>query len=365
MNKIPVAEPLLDGNEMEYVADCVRSGWVSSIGKYVGRFEEMFAEFCEAEHGVSVFNGTVALHLALAALGIGPGDEVIVPTLTFVATANTVVYTGARPVFVDSEARTWNISPESVREAITPRTRAIVPVHVYGHPCDMDALAQVAGEHGLYLVEDAAEAHGARYRGRRVGALGDAGCFSFYGNKILTTGEGGILVTNDGKLAALARHLKDHAMSHEKRYWHDTVGFNYRMTNIQAALGVAQMERIEELIETRRRNADHYNRRLAGERGITTPPAADWAQNVYWMYSVLVEDEFGMGRDEVMDALREKGIDTRPFFYPNHVLPPYNTGQSLPVAENLGRRGINLPSGATLGPGQVDRVCDELLSLRR
>ncbi|MFB0546590.1 MAG: DegT/DnrJ/EryC1/StrS family aminotransferase, partial [Anaerolineae bacterium] len=331
---------------------------------YVTSFEEGFARFCGAKHGVSVANGTVALHLALKVLGVGPGHEVIVPSLTFVATANAVVYTGAWPVFVDSEPSTWNMDPRGIKAALTPHTKAIIPVHVYGHPVDMDPILDIAREHNLWVIEDAAEAHGAEYKGRKVGSLGHISCFSFYGNKIITTGEGGMLLTDDDELAERARFLKDHAMSKDKRYWHPEVGFNYRMTNIQAALGVAQLERIEEFIRIRRDNARRYNTLLEGVEGLTLPPEADWALNVYWMYSVLVEDQYGISRDELMVRLRERGIDSRPFFYPIHTMPPYRTGQRLPVAEELARKGINLPSASTLTADQVEMICQVLREKR-
>lgn len=360
---IPVAEPLLAGKELEYVTDCIQSGWISSLGKYVRDFEEHFAAYCGARYGVATFNGTVALHLLAATLNLGPGDEVIMPSLTYVATANAIRYTGATPVFVDSERETWNIDPNTVVEAITPRTRAILAVHLYGHPANMDPLRAIAEEHNVLLLEDAAEAHGACYKGRRVGSLSDAAIFSFYGNKIITTGEGGVIVTNNQAWAERAFFLENQGRYSENPYWHSEVAYNYRMTNIQAAIGLAQLERIDEMIDIRRRNAARYNRRLVEVRGLTLPPEMDWAQNVYWMYSVIIKDEFGLERDEVRAKLRAAGIDTRPFFYPVHALPMYKTGQSLPVAEDLGRRGINLPSGATLTPEQIDYVCDTLANL--
>jgi len=362
---IPVAEPKFGGREQEYVTDCILSSWVSSKGKYVTQFESMFAAYCGVPYGVATFNGTIALHLVLAALNIGPGDEVIVPSLTFVATANAVAYTGATPVFVDSEPETWNLDPAAVEAAITPRTRAIIPVHLYGHPADMDAIRNIARAHSLTVIEDAAEAHGATYKGRRVGSLGDAAIFSFMGNKIITTGEGGIVVTADRALAERCFFLHNHARQPENPYWHTEVGFNYRMTNLQAALGVAQMEQLDDFIAIRRRNAAHYMARLRDVPGLTMPPQASWAQNVYWMFAPLIEPEFGLPRDAVMAGLAEKGIETRPFFSPIHTMPMYDTGQSLPVAERLSARGINLPSGCTLTPDQIDYVCDALESMRK
>ncbi len=357
---IPVAEPLLAGNELEYVTDCLKSGWISSLGKYVQDFEQGFAEYCGMRYGVATSNGTTAIHLLAATLNLGPGDEVIMPSLTFVATANAIRYTGATPVFVDSERQTWNIDPDTVVEAITPRTKAIFAVHLYGHPADMDALRSIADEHNLLLLEDAAEAHGACYKGQRVGGLSDAAIFSFYGNKIITTGEGGIIVTNNKEWADRSFFLENQGRYSDNPYWHPEIAYNYRMTNVQAAIGLAQLEQIDNMLAIRRRNAGYYNRYLAEVPGLTLPPETDWATNVYWMYSVIVEDEFGMERDELRPKLHEAGIDTRPFFYPVHTLPMYNTSQSLPVAEDLGRRGINLPSGATLTLEQIDYICDTI-----
>jgi perosamine synthetase len=305
----------------------------------------------------------VALHLLAAVLGLGPGDEVIMPSLTYVATANAIRYTGATPVFVDSERDTWNIDPDVVAAAITPRTKALIAVHLYGHPADMDPLQAIVDRHGLLLLEDAAEAHGARYKGRRVGSLSDAAIFSFYGNKIITTGEGGIIVTNHKNWAERAFFLENQGRNQEDPYWHPEVAYNYRMTNVQAAIGLAQLERIEEMLAIRQRNAAHYNRRLAGLPGLGLPPDMDWAENVYWMYSVIVEDQFGLSRDELRARLKAAGIDSRPFFYPVHTLPMYNTGQTLPVAEDLGRRGLNLPSGATLTTDQIDTICEALTEI--
>jgi perosamine synthetase len=360
---IPVYEPDLSGNELRYVTDCVRTSWISSIGEYVRRFEQGFARFCGARYGVATSNGTTALHLALVTLGIGAGDEVIVPALTFIATANAITYTGARPVLVDSEAQTWNLDPARLEESITPRTKAIIPVHVYGHPVDMDPLLEIARRYGLYVIEDAAEAHGAEYKERRVGALGDIGCFSFYGNKIITTGEGGMVVTNDEQLAERAAMLRDHAMSPERRYWHFEVGYNYRLTNLQAAVGVAQMERIHELIAVKRRNAHYYNALLREVRGVTLPPEEPWAKNVYWMYSILVEDSFAVGRGELAAHLKERGIDSRPFFHPLHTMPPYRQDVSLPVAESLARKGLNLPSSALLQERDIERIVGAIKEL--
>ncbi|MBC7235761.1 MAG: DegT/DnrJ/EryC1/StrS family aminotransferase [Chloroflexi bacterium] len=360
---IPVAEPDLSGNELKYVSECVETEWVSSLGKYVGAFEEAMAARCGRRYAVSVCNGTAALHLALVVLGIGPGDEVIVPSLTFVATANAVRYTGATPVFVDAEPRYWQLDPERLETLITPRTKAVIPVDLYGHPVDMDAVEKVARRYGLAIIEDAAEAHGARYKGRPCGGLGDMSCFSFYGNKVITTGEGGMILTDDPQWYERARFLRDHAMSATERYYHPEIGFNYRLTNIQAALGLAQVERIDEFIAGKRRHAQQYAARLSGVPGITLAPEAEWAFNVYWMYSILVGEAYPLTRDELMAALRQRGIDTRPFFRAIHTLPPYVGDHALPVAEDLAARGINLPSATKLTDEQIDYICDQIIEL--
>ncbi len=360
---IPVYTPLLNGREEKYVLDAVRSGWISSLGRYVNRFEEDFARFCGVRNAVSVSNGTVALHLALHALGIGPGDEVIVPSLTFVATANAVHYTGATPVFADVDATTWCIDPADVARRTTPRTRAIMPVHLYGHPAPMDELRALAEEHDLLIVEDAAEGHGAQIGERMAGSLGDIAAFSFYANKIVTTGEGGMLTTDDDALAARCRMLRDHAMPPQRRYWHDEVGFNYRMTNLQAAVGVAQMERIASLIARKRAIAARYIERLSGLPGLTLPAERPGCTSVYWMVSLLVEPPFPLTRDALILALREQGIDSRPFFYPLDMLPPYFSPTPRPVSLQLSGTGLNLPSSPALTDAQVDYICAAICAL--
>lgn len=358
---IPVCEPTLNGNEAEYVLDCIESNWISSAGKYIPRFEEAFAEACGTRYGVACVNGTVALHLALATLGIGPGDEVILPTFTMIATINAVTYTGATPVLVDSEPVTWNMDLNQVADKITPRTRIVIPVHTYGHPVDMDPLLELAERHGFYIIEDAAEAHGAEYKGRRAGSLGHAGCFSFYANKVITTGEGGMITTDDPDIAQLASHLRDHAFSDERHFWHKYLGFNYRMTNLQAAVGLAQTEQMESFVRARRANAARYTAALQSIPGIVTPPEAGWAKSVFWMYSILVEDEFGMTRDQLRAYLAEHGIETRTFFIPMHLQPIYYQafkGQRYPASEMLCQRGFYLPSASSLTPREIDYITE-------
>ncbi len=356
---IPVCEPWLAGNELKYITEAVETNWISSAGGYIHRFEALFAEKMGARYGVACANGTVALHLALATLGLEPGDEVIIPTFTMIATANAVTYLGARPVLVDSEPVTWNMDVNQVEAKITRRTRAIIPVHTYGHPVDMDALNGIAQKHGLFVLEDAAEAHGAQYKGRPVGSLGDAACFSFYGNKIITTGEGGMVTTNREDVARLAWNLRDHAFSTERHFWHKFVGYNYRMTNLQAAIGLAQTEQLEKFVVARRANAAYYTQLLRRIPGIVTPPEASWATNVFWMYGILLEKEFGLTRDQLRQALARRGIETRTFFIPMHCQPIYfdhYRGERYPVAEDLCRRGLYLPSASSLTREDIEAV---------
>jgi perosamine synthetase len=363
---LPVASPSVGERELQYVTECVLSGWISSTGPFVKRFEDLFADFCGVKHAVAASNGTTALHLSLLALGIRPGDEVIVPSLTFIATANAVRYCGAVPVFVDCDPVTWTIDPRLIEAAITPKTKAIIPVHLYGHPADMDTLMAIAEKHHLSVIEDAAEAHGALYKGKAVGSIGHMGVFSFYGNKIVTTGEGGMITTDDGALAEKLRLLRDHGMSPDRRYWHTVLGYNYRLTSLQAAVGVAQMERVQQIIDAKIHIADLYRKGLAGTTGIMLPACAPWARNVYWLYSVVVDPKaFGRTRDELMELLKKRDIDTRPFFPPCHMQPIYATGQGLTVSERLSQNGLSLPSATYMHDEDIARVCDEIAKLQR
>lgn len=357
---IPVYEPWLGKLEEELLVETIRSTWISSNGRFIPQFEAEFAAFCGSKYGVSTSNGTTALHLALHALGIGPGDEVIVPALTFVASANTVHYTGAKPVFADVDAERWTISPESVERLITPRTKAIMPVHLYGQMADMPALMEIAKAHNLLIVEDAAEAHGASIGDKRAGSWGTVGAFSFFANKIITTGEGGMVLTDDEALAARCRQLRDHGMPPERRYWHDEVGFNYRLTNMQAAVGVAQLTRIHDVIRRKRAIAEQYAQELADVPGIVMAGEAEGTTSVYWMVSALIDEPFPLSRDELVVALRAEGIDSRPFFHPLDTLPPYRTETPCPTALYLSRRGINLPSSPLLTQSQISRICATL-----
>ena len=360
---IPVAEPYFSGNELKYVEDCIKSGWVSSAGSYIKQFESEFAKFCSAKYAVAVSNCTAALHLALRALNIKENDEVLVPNLTFAATANTPIYLGAKPVLVECDRETWNIDVQKIEEKITEKTKAIIPVHLYGHPCDMGAIMEIAKKHNLYVIEDAAEAHGAEYKGAKIGSIGDIGCFSFYGNKIITTGEGGMCVTNSHELNNRMRILRDHGMSPEKKYWHNEVGFNYRMTNIQAALGLAQLEQIEGFIKKKRENAILYNSLLKNIPGIILPPEKEWAKNVYWMYIILLGENFPATRDELMKKLLEKEIETRPFFYPLSEMPPYKTEEKFEISSEISSRGINLPSSVKLTRENIEYIAEAIKSV--
>lgn len=360
---IPVYEPWLGDLEEQLVVETVRSTWISSNGKFIRQFEEEFSAYCGSAHGVSTSNGTTALHLAVHALGIGPGDEVIVPALTFVASANSVQYTGARPVFADVDPQRWTITPDEIARLITPRTKAIMPVHLYGQMAAMDEIVELARAHNVFVIEDAAEAHGASIRGKRAGSWGTIGAFSFFANKIITTGEGGMLLMNDGELAARCRQLRDHGMPPERRYWHDEVGFNYRITNMQAAVGVAQMTRIDEVIRRKRAIAEQYADELADVPGITMAGEAEGTTSVFWMVSALIDPPCALNRDALVIALRAEGIDSRPFFHPLDTLPPYRSERPAPVALDLSRRGINLPSAPTLTREQVSRICGTLRRL--
>lgn len=352
----PVSRPHLAGRELDYVVDAVKSGWISSLGGYVTRFEKEFADFCGTAHAVSVCNGTAALHLVLHALDVGPGDEVIVPDLSFIATANAVRMTGAAPVFCDIDAETLCLDPERIEAAITPRTRAIMPVHLYGHPADMHAIDALARRHGLWVVEDAAEAHGAAIGNRRVGGFGHCAAFSFYANKNMTTGEGGMITTDDGMLAGRLRHLRDHAMSPADRYRHSEMGFNYRMTNLQAAIGCAQLEQLAGFLERRRTLFEGYRARLADLAGLRLNREAPGMRNSYWMVCAEIEGAGVRERDTICHALRVRGVDTRPYFRPMSAMP-YLPDADTPVARQMAARGFNLPTYIDLGERDLDVIC--------
>jgi len=363
--RIPVSEPSLTGNEAAYVLDCLHTNWISSKGAYIAKFETAFAEYTGAENAIAVSNGTTALQLALAALGIGPGDEVIVPNLTFAASASTVIHAGATPVLVDVDRGDWNLDISLAEQAVTPRTRAIMPVHLYGMPMDMTAINALARRHGLFVVEDAAEAIGSYHDGRHAGALGDAGCFSFFGNKTITTGEGGMVLFADPEIAARARILRDHGMDPERRYWHQEVGFNFRLTNLQAAIGVAQMEKVDTIMARKHEISALYRKLLQGVDGIELPPLAENGVNSHWAFTIIIDqDVAGISRDELMKKLNLAGIETRPAFCPLDEMPAFRAyaGETaLPVSAEISRNGLSLPSSTSLTDEAIKHVVTSLL----
>ncbi len=362
---IPLAEPQLDGNELAYVTDCITTNWISSQGKYVNRFENMFSEYINGNEALAVSNGTVAIHLALVALGVGRGDEVIVPDFTFAASINAILHAGATPVLVDVDIETWTIDVGEIEKALTDRTKAIMPVHLYGHPCDMDPIMKIARAYNLFVIEDCAEAVGSYYRDKHVGTLGDAATFSFFGNKTITTGEGGMVLFRDKLVANTARTLRDHGMSPEKRYWHDVVGYNYRLTNMQAAIGVAQMERIEYFVQHKRDLANAYHQALQNLEEIRLPLEAEWAKSSYWLYTILLNDDVDIGRDDLIQRLLINGVEARPVFYPMHIMPPYlpfGGKRSLKNTEIISRSGISLPSSSAVTEKQVQQIARAIKS---
>ncbi|MHB8580844.1 MAG: DegT/DnrJ/EryC1/StrS family aminotransferase [Ignavibacteriaceae bacterium] len=356
--KIPIYQPTLDGNEKKYVNECLDTSWISSRGEFIPRFENDFRKFIGVEHATAVSNGTVALHLAIVTLGIGPGDEVIVPSFTYIASVSTIAITGATPVFVDSLEDTWQMDPKDVKNKITIHTKAIMAVHLYGHPCEMDELVRLAKENNLFLIEDCAEAFGSTYKKKHVGTFGDLATFSFYGNKTITTGEGGMVVTNDETLYDRAYHLKMHGLAKYRQYWHDVLGFNYRMTNICAAIGLAQLEKANEKIHNKRQIAKWYNDAL---KDLPVKHHGEYGEvfHSYWMYSILVETP--KMREDLREYLKGKGIETRPTFFPVHTMPMFSQKfQKLPVAEYLGWHGINMPSWPGLSQDKIEFIAEEI-----
>ena len=343
----PVAIPNLSGNEFKYLTDAFLSTWISSSGEYIARFEQAFSSYSDCQHGITTSNGTAALHLALLALGIGEGDEVIVPDLTFAATINTVLHANATPVIVDIEHDSWCIDPNAIKKAITPKTKAIIPVHLYGQVCAMGEIMAIAKHYNLYIIEDCAEAHGAMYKGQKVGSFGDIGCFSFFGNKVITTGEGGMCTTNNGELAETIRVLRDHGMSKTKRYWHDRVGYNYRMTNLQAAIGLAQVERIEEIHDNRKTYENSY-REVLDQSVFEFQQDFSDRSRITWLVSVLLNEK--NDRDAYATKLKEYGIDARPFFYPLSDMAIYKNycKNETPVTHKISKIGLNLPTYESL-----------------
>ncbi len=351
--RIPVAQPELNGNELKYLTDALLSTWISSSGHYLNRFEQEFSNYIGTEYGLAVSNGTVALQLALLALDIGKGDEVIVPDLTFAATINAVLYTGATPVIVDIEEQSWCIDPDEIKKAITEKTKAVIPVHLYGQPADMDKIMKIADEYNLGVIEDAAEAHGAKYNGKRAGSFGDISCFSFFGNKVITTGEGGMCLTDNAELLEKMKILKNHGMSKSKKYWHDVVGYNFRMTNLQAAVGVAQLERIDTILREKQKIEDNYKSALGNIEEIIFQSEITGRNKIIWLVSALVKER----RDEFIDFMQSEGIDIRPMFYPLSEMPVYKDyTYSNHNSRKLSKMGINFPTNSAVNQKVYDKV---------
>jgi perosamine synthetase len=369
--RIPVAAPDLSGNEEKYVVQAIRSTWISSKGKYIERFEREFSSSCGTRAAVGVCNGTVALHLALLALDARPGDEILVPSLTYIATANAVRYVGAEPVFVDVDPNTWCMDPARLEDNITPRTKGIIAVHLYGHPCDMDVINHIAGVHGLWVVEDAAEAHFALYKGRPVGSMSRIAAFSFFGNKIITCGEGGALTLSDPNLELRVRTLRGQGMDPLRRYYFPVTGYNFRMTNIAAALLCAQLERREAMIARRRDVFRKYSSLLSDVAGIGLQPVAPWAEPTPWLFCITVDEAvYGHTRDELMAFLDSAGVETRPFFIPLHSLPPFREGsrqrgEALPVTDRLAGAGLNLPTFTGMTDEDIAYIAGRISEFRK
>jgi perosamine synthetase len=359
---VPVNQPLLDGNEERYLAECIRTGWISSEGPFVRRLEEGFAARVGRNCGVAGCNGSVGLDTAVAALGLSPGDEVILPSFTIISCAAAIVRAGAVPVLVDCEPDTWNTTAERIAERITPRTKAIMVVHIYGLPVDIDPVLALAHRHGLKVIEDAAEMHGQTYRGRPCGSFGDISTFSFYPNKLVTTGEGGMVLTDDTVLAERCRAMRNLCFQPGKRFVHEELGWNYRLSNLQAAVGVAQLERLDEFVARKRRMGEAYLERLADVPGLQLPLArTSYAENIFWVFGVVLEEGVPFDAAEAMRRLTMHGIGTRPFFWPMHEQPVFRrmgffAGEAYPNAERLAQRGFYLPSGLALTYGDIEQV---------
>jgi perosamine synthetase len=356
MKKIPVAQPKIGKLEKTFVNQCLKSSWISSTGEYISQFEDRFAQYCGSKYAVSCNNGTAALHLALLALGIKPGDEVLLPSLTFIATANVVKYCGATPVFIDSDKQSWNINPQLLEPKINKNTKAIIPVHLYGHPASMDKIMQIAKKYHLYVIEDAAEAHGATFNNKKVGTFGDIGCFSFYGNKIITTGEGGMCITDNKKIMEKIVLFKNHGMSLKKKYYHTVVGYNYRMTNIQAAIGLAQLNQIDHFLQIRKKIYTTYHSGLSSLSAIRFHPHTENIESVYWLFACLIKPQHKKNRNGLMHYLYNKGIDSRPFFHPITDMPYYKSTSVFRVAKSISQQGINLPTYVDLTNSDINFI---------
>lgn len=364
---IPVNEPLLDGHELLYVSDCVTSGWISSAGKYISDFERQWADYCGMKHGISVCNGTIALELAIEILDFPEGSEIILPDFTIISCAQAITKAGCVPVVVDCDPDTWCMDVSRIEAVITPKTRAVMPVHIYGHAVDMDPLMSLAEKYNLKVIEDAAEVHGAEYKGKKCGGFGDVSCFSFFANKIITTGEGGMILTNSDELAEKLKSYRNLCFQSKQRFLHEEIGHNFRFTNIQAALGLAQLERIEKFVERKREMAQMYKEGLAS-LPVQLPVEKPWAKNVYWMYGLVIDEKTGITAKDLAVRLNEKGIETRPFFLGMHEQPVFRKaglfqGISLPTTERISRYGLYLPSGQAITDDQINNVIAALKSI--
>ncbi|HEY9637601.1 MAG TPA: DegT/DnrJ/EryC1/StrS family aminotransferase [Coleofasciculaceae cyanobacterium] len=369
MNPIPVNEPLLDSNEKKYLNECIDTGWISSEGPFVKQFEQQLAARVGRKYGIAVCNGSVALDAAVAALGIGQGDEVILPTFTIISCAAALVRAGAVPVVVDCDPHTWNMDASQIESKITPRTKAIMVVHIYGLPVDMETVLTLADNYGLPIIEDAAEMHGQTYQGRPCGSFGAVSTFSFYPNKHVTTGEGGMIVTDDEHLAERCRSLRNLCFQPQNRFVHEELGWNFRMTNLQAAIGVAQLERLDEFVVRKRRMGQLYTQWLSNIPGLQLPVVqTEYATNIYWVYGIVLKDDVLFDAKEAMRRLGQSKIGTRPFFWPMHEQPVFRKmglfeGESCPVAERIARRGFYIPSGLALTDEQIERVAQAVVEI--
>jgi len=373
MDNIPLSIPFLNGNEWEYIKECLDTNWVSSVGKYVEKFEDDIADYIGTDYAVATVNGTAALHMALKVLGVEAGDKVLVPTLTFIASVNPIRYCNADPVFVDSERETYNMDPEKLEEKIEDliaednKPKAAVVVHLYGHPAKMDPILEICRKYDIKVIEDATESLGSEYKGKKTGAIGDIGCFSFNGNKLITTGGGGMLVTDNQEWAEKVKYLTTQAKDDPEQFIHHEVGYNYRLTNIQAAMGVAQLEQIDSFIDNKRKIANKYNELLSNVDGITVTPDKDWAFNNFWLYSILIdENKFGMNSKELYKKLNDEGIMSRPFFKPIHTMPMYEKYNSTntDTADELWWKGINLPCSVNLSLDKVEYIANKIIEFK-
>src|SRR3989338_4384557 len=366
MHFIPMAKPDLSGNESRYVQECVKSGWIGFCEgehSFVTKFEREFSRYCGAKYGISTSNGTCSLNLIFQALGIGKGSEVIVPDLTFIAAVSTVLYANAKPVLVDVDRETGSMDPKKLEEKITKKTRAIVPVHLYGHPADLDPIAEIAGKNNLAVIEDAAQAHGAEYKGKRAGSIGDYASFSFYGNKLITTGEGGMVLSDDRDFVEKAKLIRNQGMLPKKPYWHPVLGYNYRLSNIQAAIGLAQLERIDKFLRIKRKISRQYTELLEPVKGISLFYEKDWAKSSCWMYNILIENDSISKKRQLIEAFKKNKIDFRPIFYPAHSMPPFRCDGEFPVSDELSKKGLTLPTSIFLAESDLQRIADVIKSV--